>query len=245
MQPFLTARWVNLVLAQYPVPDAWLTPLLPNGVELERYDGSPVVSLVAFQFLDTRVFGCRWPGFVNFPELNLRTYVRQGNRRGVLFVREYVPSRIVAAVARWTYNEPYRTASMSAEIQQSADRMIANYAIRKSGQTHRIYAVGEALAADPGDDSLERRFTDLSWGFGRTRRGETLVYEVTHPVWSTYRVIDFGLDLDWAKLYGEPWSALNGRDPASVIFAAGSEVSVQPYQAGLVTSGTANPSTVR
>src|SRR5215468_781631 len=95
-RPFLTARWTNLFLATYAVPDDLLRPHLPPGLELDRRDGRAFASLVAFDFLDTRVLGVPWPGYRNFPEVNLRFYVRHGEQRGVVFVREFVPLRLVA-----------------------------------------------------------------------------------------------------------------------------------------------------
>ncbi|HSQ57361.1 MAG TPA: DUF2071 domain-containing protein, partial [Gemmata sp.] len=93
---FLTARWCNLILANYPVPEELLRPLLPPGCELDRRDGACWASLVGFQFLQTRVLGIGWPGFRNFPEWNLRFYVTHEGQRGVAFVREFVPSWFVA-----------------------------------------------------------------------------------------------------------------------------------------------------
>lgn len=109
-RPFLTAAWRNLILANYRTPDDLLRPHLPPGTELDRRDGSAWASLVGFQFHDTRVLGVSWPGYRHFPEWNLRFYVRHNGERGVCFVREFVPQRFVATVARVLYNEPYRTA---------------------------------------------------------------------------------------------------------------------------------------
>ena len=36
------------------------------------------------------------------------------------------------------------------------------------------------------------------------------------------------MDVDWAVLYGPEWAAMDGVQPASVVFAAGSEISVYP-----------------
>ena len=99
---FLTARWANLALLTYRVPPGALAPYLPPGTEPDVRDGSAFASLVGFDFLDTRVLGIPWPGFRNFPEFNLRIYVRRGNERGVVFIREVVPQRLVAWVARST-----------------------------------------------------------------------------------------------------------------------------------------------
>ena len=70
-RPFLTARWQNLFLASYAVPPSLLEKRLPPGLALDLKDGSAFVSLVAFEFLDTRVLGVGWPGYRNFGELNL------------------------------------------------------------------------------------------------------------------------------------------------------------------------------
>ena len=95
-RPFLTAEWRNLFLATYSVPPCLLQPRLPAGLELDTRDDCAFVSLVAFQFVNTRVLGVPWPGYRNFPELNLRFYVRHGGDRGVIFVREIVSERLVA-----------------------------------------------------------------------------------------------------------------------------------------------------
>src|SRR5260370_5945784 len=69
---FLTARWINLLLATYAVPPELVASYLPAGIEPDARDGRAFASLVAFDFRDTRVLGVAWPGFRNFPEVNLR-----------------------------------------------------------------------------------------------------------------------------------------------------------------------------
>src|SRR5687768_16265250 len=144
MKPFLAARWEDLLLVTWRVPDELLAPHLPRGLELDRHEGSALVSLVAFDFHDTRVFGVRWPGFTDFPELNLRFYVRHGARRGVCFLREYVASSLVAMGARLLYNEPYRAVPYRKDG--------ATHVLRVAGRDHRIgWARRGALTTpDPG-----------------------------------------------------------------------------------------------
>src|SRR5262249_32851359 len=113
---FMSARWSNLVLVNFRVSAEMLQPWLPSGLELDRHDGSAWASLVAFDFRDTRVLGVPWPGYRDFSEVNLRFYVRHGSDRGVVFIREFVPLRCVAFLARTLYREPYTTARMSSEV---------------------------------------------------------------------------------------------------------------------------------
>src|SRR3954466_11721204 len=126
-RPFLTARWENLALLNYPVEASVLEPHLPEGCVLDSYEGQAWLSIVAFRFRDTRVFGLRWPGLSDFPEINLRFYIRHRGRRGVCFIREFVPSRLIAGVARQIYNEPYCRARMSEETElKDGGRSIAH-----------------------------------------------------------------------------------------------------------------------
>jgi uncharacterized protein YqjF (DUF2071 family) len=225
---FLTARWCNLILANYAVPDALLAPLVPPGCVLDRRGGRCWASLVGFQFLDTKVLGVGWPGFRNFPEWNLRFYVSHNGQRGVCFVREFVPSWLVATTARVIYNEPYRSARMTMDVTERPDAVTAAYSLKWSGRTHTLRAVGAKPAVRPGADSVEHWFKEHAWGFGTSRRGRLIRYEVNHPEWDVYPVTEFASDVDWASLYGPEWGAMQAAEPGSVVLAAGSAVSVYP-----------------
>lgn len=235
MPAFLSARWEHLILAQFPVPRELLEPRLPPGIELDLYQGSPHVSLVGFMFLGTRVLGIPWPGYRDFPELNLRFYVRRGKERGVMFVREFVPLRFVAFAARLLYNEPYLAAPMDGSIAQANGELTVRYGLEFAGRRHTLTCTADVTTTVPGPDSTEQWFKEHSWGYGRDRSGCLLRYEVRHPTWAVHAVRKVDIDLDWAAVYGPEWSVLQGRAPASVVLAAGSPITVHPY--GRLVSG--------
>src|SRR5687768_8053133 len=116
-RPFLTAVWCHLAMLNYRVDPGLLAPFVPRGTELDAHEGVTYVSIVGFLFTDTRVLGVPVPFHRDFEELNLRFYVRrtvgEEIRRGVVFVKELVPRRAIALVARLAYNEPYETRRMS------------------------------------------------------------------------------------------------------------------------------------
>jgi uncharacterized protein YqjF (DUF2071 family) len=227
-RPFLTARWTNLFLASYAVPQALLEKRLPPGLALDTRDGNAFVSLVAFEFLDTRVLGLPWPGYRNFAELNLRFYARHGGERGVVFVREFVPLRLVAWLARLIYNEPYLAAPLTAARQEDEQSLTMNFRLHFGGRDHAITVTGCKPPFCPGPDSDEHFFKEHRWGFGISRRGRGLRYEVEHPTWDVYPVRSFAIDLDWKLVYGPEWEFLAGRQPLSTVLAAGSPVRVFP-----------------
>jgi uncharacterized protein YqjF (DUF2071 family) len=232
MGDFLTARWVNLILVTYRVPAGLLEKRLPPGCSLDRRAGDPrdagYVSLVAFDFLDTRVLRIGWPGYRCFPEINLRYYVRHGNGRGVSFVREFVPRRVVAGMARWIYNEPYRAAGMSSETQSEDGALRIRHRLTWASREHTVTVAARNEPWRPERDSVEHFFKEHNWGFGTARNGELIRYEVVHPVWDVYPVTLLKLDWDWASVYGEEWGILQNAEPFNVVLAKGSEVRVSP-----------------
>jgi len=149
---------------------------------------------VAFEFLDTRVLGVPWPGYRNFAELNLRFYVHRKlpdgtEERGVQFVREFVPLRLVAWMARFLYNEPYLAAPLTATRQEDGEKIILDYRLRFAGREHRISVTGGKPAFRPAETSDEHFFKEHRWGFGTTRSGQGMRYEVDHPAWDVYPVL--------------------------------------------------------
>ena len=94
-------------MLNYEVQPVLIAPFVPAGTEIDFHDGKTYVSLVGFLFLNTKIRGIAIPGHRNFEEVNLRFYVRRGERRGVVFVKEIVPRAAIATVARVLYNENY------------------------------------------------------------------------------------------------------------------------------------------
>ncbi len=227
-KPFLTAQWTHLFLATYAVPPELLRSRLPPGLDLDLREGQAFVSLVAFQFADTRVFGVSWPGYRNFAELNLRSYVRRNGERGVTFFREYVPQRLVAWIARLVYNEPYRVAPFSGVIRDEAGVVTAEYRLSVGGREHVMSVTGSKPAIVPSENSIEHFFKEQRWGYGRSRSGQLLRYDVEHPVWQVYPVTEYRVDLDWESVYGPEWVFLQKASPYSTVFALGSHVQVFP-----------------
>jgi hypothetical protein len=82
LRTFLTAEWRDLVLFSFETQPAMLEPYLPPGVELDDWRGRTFFSLIGFRFLESRLLGVAIPFHGNFPEVNLRFYVRRRTESG-------------------------------------------------------------------------------------------------------------------------------------------------------------------
>jgi hypothetical protein len=209
-----------------------LTPLLPEGTELDPYDGTDFVSLVGFQFLKTRVLGLPIPFHQNFEEVNLRFYVRtkaaEGWRRGVVFVKELVPRWAIAFVARTVYGEAYSAMPMRHTVTHAPGSFSAAYEWRRKGQWEALRIGGTAEPAEIGSGTMEEYITEHYWGFTRHGSGSTL-YGVEHPRWRARAAEKCEFQAEVASLYGERFVETLSASPHSAFLAEGSAVTVRRH----------------
>jgi uncharacterized protein YqjF (DUF2071 family) len=228
---FLTAEWRKLIMAQYVVEPATLAPYLPAGLELDLYEGRCFVSLVGFLFDRTRLKGVAIPFHTRFEEVNLRFYVRRRDadgtlRRGVVFVREFVPRAAITFVATRFYEEPYATLPMRHAISLTDSALSVSYEWKHRGSWCSVAVETEAKPVTIEACSVEEFITEHYWGFTKRSDGGTSQYAVKHPRWMVYPVRKCAVSADFGALYGERFAALNGVEPESVLLAEGSAVSV-------------------
>jgi uncharacterized protein len=231
---FLSAEWRHLAMLNYEIDPAVLRPLVPCGTELDSWQGKTFVSLVGFLFLRTRVLGIPIPFHRNFEEVNLRFYVRrqagEESRRGVVFIKEIVPSAAIALVARWVYNENYVALPMRSRVQHPdpsngmRGELEYGWTIRSKPNIIRVECGGEPSYPAPGSE--EEFITEHYWGYVVQRDGSALEYEVRHPKWRVWRATETRLDCGVEACYGRQFcAALTGR-PSSAFAADGSEIAV-------------------
>lgn len=228
MKAFLTAEWRNLINITYQVPPTLLMPYLPEHTTLDVKKGSAFVSLVAFEFLNTKVKGLKIPFHVNFPEINLRFYVLYKGKRAVVFIKEFVPKFCIALVANRVYNEPYEAIPMHTQIEKDTEEIKIYHRIEKQGKTGEIWLSAKNKLSTPPINSTEHYFKEHDLGLGKDKKGKTLSYEVKHPIWEVYPVENHYLNFDFGHFYGEQWAFLKDEKPYNVLLAKGSDVEVLP-----------------
>jgi uncharacterized protein YqjF (DUF2071 family) len=218
---FLTAEWRNLVILNYSIEAQLLEPYVPFGTALELWRNEAIVSILGFQFLRVRVLGCAVPAHTDFSEVNLRFYVTRntvdGIRRGVVFIKELVPLRAVATIARFCYGENYHAVPMSHDISSQT-----------FAYTWRGGRLAMTIAGDleyPRAGSEEQFIIDHHWGY--TKRGtRTIEYKVERPDWRVAHAVSADLLADVSELYGRAFVDALSRPPRSAFFADGSMVRV-------------------
>jgi len=217
-------------MLNFVVDPAIVAPLVPPGTELDFENGDTFVSVVGFLFLDTRILGLPIPLHRDFEEVNLRFYVRKKSadtwRRGVVFVRELVPRRAIAVVARAFYGEKYLALPMKHEIEHVDLRLNVEYSWRRGRkwESLKMTASGEPQIIPAG--SHADFITEHYWGYTcvRARCSE---YRVERPRWKIWNAEKFELRADITALYGEQFAETLSQPPRSAFIADGSPISVE------------------
>ena len=230
MRSFLTANWRYLAMLNYAVDPSVVKPLVPAGTEIDYENGETFISVVGFLFLDTRLLGFPIPLHRDFEEVNLRFYVRRKSadtwRRGVVFIRELVPRRAIALVARTFYGESYFALPMKHDIEHVAGNVSVEYSWRRGKKREflRMTASGEPQSIPVG--SHAEFITEHYWGYTSVRDGCS-EYRVEHPRWKIWTATAFEFKADVATLYGEQFAETLGQPPRSAFIADGSPIEVQ------------------
>lgn len=175
--------WRDLLFAHWPVPWETLRALVPAELVLERYDGSAWVGLTPFRLAGLRP-RClpALPGLSEFPEMNLRTYVRVGEKPGIFFFSLDAASWPAVWGARTFYRLPYRHAEM---LVRPSGGWIHYQSLRDGGAAEfvgRYRPTGSSFRAEPG--TLEHFLIERYALYVVLRSGKILRGDIHHGVWS-------------------------------------------------------------
>ncbi len=227
---FLRAEWNNLIMANFAVPPEILLPFVPAKTELDFFEGDAYISLVGLMFLNTRIFGLSIPYHNNFEEVNLRFYVRHNERgnwtRGVVFIKEIVPRQAVAFFANNLYYEKYITLKMKHFHLENVEYSETGYEWLHQNKWHSFSAKAAKKSTRIRLGTSEEFLADHYYGFSKYNDTKTYIYQVDHPVWETFKVLDYSIDCDFGSLYGERFSFLNKIAPRTVLMTQGSQIKI-------------------
>ena len=228
---FLKASWENLILVNYIISPDTIKEYVPNGTELDTWNGNCYISLVGFMFKNTRLLGFKVPFHVNFEEVNLRFYVKRKEggkwKRGVVFIKEYVPKWALSFVANTIYNENYQTVPMKNKLLENENSITISYQWKIDSYWYSMEVNADKESSTIEKDSETEFITEHYWGYAKVNNNITNEYEVTHPRWAHYKINNYNIDVDFTKVYGQEFSFLNKLSPQSVILAKGSKITVE------------------
>jgi uncharacterized protein len=226
----LTADFRYLIFLNYRVERELLASRVPHGVELDLLNGHSYISLVAFLFENLQVQGIPAPFHQKFEEVNLRFYVKQKGssveKHGVVFIREIVPKTLMAAAARFIFNEKYICLPMEHEL-TAGEVYSMEYRWNTETQKNFVRAAFKNEWAEPEKNSSEYWLMKRPHGFTATRDGKTQEITMEHPDWRITPLLDVLCEFDIPGGFGTEFVPYLTLKPASVFIAEGSHIEVK------------------
>ena len=206
-RPVMTQGWRDVSFAHWAIDPERVQTLLPDGVEVETFDGQAWISLVGFEMRCLRLRGMPIiPTTANFAEFNVRTYVTGTHGPGVWFFSLDTAHWLPTLTARAAFALPYCVGTLTAEHaeRRHAWTVARRWPDRRSGSL--VVTVEEAVAdPEPLDVFLTGRWR--LYAQSRYRR-RLLSAPVAHEEWPLRRATvldaDPGLAPDALGPLGEP-----------------------------------------
>jgi len=177
----VSMEWHDVLFCHWAVPPSTVRGLVPDPLAVDVVDGSAWVGLISFRMVDLR--HARSPLSLSFPQLNARTYVRLGDRRGTYFFSLDAPERLVVWLGR-REGLPYFEAET--RLRTDGDRRTFGCRRTGSGAAPASYVVDyepEEDPAPPEEGSLRERLAGV-WRYFCRRDGRVLVGEVDREPFS-------------------------------------------------------------
>lgn len=186
----MTQRWNDLLFAHWPVPAESIAALLPEGLEADIFEGSAWLGVVPFWLDRIKVRGIATiPGMRSFPDLNVRTYVRDAHTGtpGMYFFSLDATNLLAVALAHTFFHLPYHWAEM--RLDQRSEREFSFYSRRRF--THhpvvfeaRYRGLGPTRKlSEARSGSLEFFLMERSSLFTRNHAGQAVRSNLHHVPW--------------------------------------------------------------
>jgi len=86
MKLFLSSLWKNMVVLTWEIEPELLIEHVPHKIGIYTQNDKAYISLVAYQYENTKVKGVKMPFHVSFTEIDLRYYVKHQEQLGVGFI---------------------------------------------------------------------------------------------------------------------------------------------------------------
>lgn len=183
-------QWHDLLFMHWRIEQDALQWLIPDGLEIDTFDGSAWIGVVPFKMSGVAPrFVPNVPFMSCFPELNVRTYVTINGKPGVWFFCLEATNPIAVRIARKFFHLPYMDAKI--EVGDSHKKNRGQWIGYRSVRSHPgelpakfkvdYRPIGKPFQANPG--SLEEFLTSRYCLYSADKQGMIYRGEIDHAPW--------------------------------------------------------------
>lgn len=181
----MTQSWHDLLFAHWPMEAHELRQKVPASLPLDLFGDQAWLTITPFHMTNVSPRGVPpLPWISAFPELNVRTYVRIGDRPGVFFFSLDAARRLAVFAARTMFHLPYFLAAMEV---RARDGFVHYMSRRKASGARPATFVGHyrptGPAIEPARDTLEYFLTERYCLYTVDKSLRAYRVEIHHAPW--------------------------------------------------------------
>ena len=178
--------WENLLFMHWPIDFDHLRSLVPPELEIDTFEGQAYVTMIPMHMNNIHLHDLpAVPGTREFPEINLRTYVRMNDEPGIFFFTIDSGSSFASWVARHTFFLPYIYSKMSFREESDGFHLESkrpnSHHAKKAEFSGSYHPVGEEYQTREG--TLEHFLVERYAMYDKGPGGDFFKGNVQHPPW--------------------------------------------------------------
>lgn len=146
--PLMHQTWGKLLFMHWRIDEKVLRPLIPEALEIDKFDGTAWIAVTPFTMWDIRAFPPFLPpvpGLSALDELNVRTYVHYDGVPGVWFFSLDCNSGAAVLAARNLFLLPYFNADIEIEQEDHTIEYELDRTEDPAASFRASWTVGETL----------------------------------------------------------------------------------------------------
>ncbi len=229
----LACQWRDVVALNFEIDDRALSPYIPAGTRLAKYNNHTMITLMAKNARELQPCGGSLTLFRSVGSIDVRFYVQCESKEGILvghvIMRHILSSKLCARLLKILYKascdvEKITHTATNFETAQRDALPSAEYRWETDGAENHFSVRARAAGRKPADQSKEDFVLHQRYRFAASRRG-TIVYAIRQTPWVVWNASSGSYECARANLLG-PEMARYLKKPTSVLMSSGGEVKI-------------------
>lgn len=233
----LSCQWRDVVALNFEIDDRALTPYLPPGTRLAKYNNHTMITMMAKNARELQPWGRSLTLFRSIDSIDLRCYVQCETSTGVIvghvILHHVLSNKLCARLLKFLYKQScdvekiIHTATNFETAQRDA-LPAAEYRWGSEEQENHFSVKARAGGRKPADDSKEDFVLNQRYRFANSPHG-TIMYAIRQTPWVVWKASSGSYEC--ARSYGLGSSmARYLKKPTSVLMSSGGEVKIHKPQ---------------
>lgn len=229
----LACQWRDVVALNFEVDDRAVTPHMPPGTRIAKYNNHTLVTLMAKNTRELQPWGGSLTLFRSVLSIDLRCYAQFESKEGILvghvLLKHIMSSRLCSHLIKFLYKQPCVVQSIShtATNFESAQRdalPAADYRWKTEGHENHFSVKAREVGRKLTENSREEFVLHQKYRFANSRGG-TLAYEIKQTPWVVWRASSGSYDCEKSE-FVDPTFGKFLRKPTTVHMSSGGEVKI-------------------